>query len=140
MNPLFQRLLMNRALRKPALVAGVVLVIVMTGGLLIRGIAGSDKPAPISRGDSQAVASVPVDGPDDSASEDQVSGTAPASRTDEGPRTASERRQLLETVGTLTAAHCYQTYVNIGLLADARAKGTYADKDASKVLDSVLTL
>ena len=56
------------------------------------------------------------------------------------PKTTQERRQLLETVGALTTAHCYQTYLNIGLIADGKAKGTYTDKDAAKVLDSVLSL
>jgi hypothetical protein len=51
-----------------------------------------------------------------------------------------DRRVLLETVGTLTAAHAFQTYLNIGLIADGKAKGTYSDRDARKILDSVLRL
>src|SRR4029077_3984034 len=51
-----------------------------------------------------------------------------------------QRRQLLETVGVLTAANCYQTYLNIGLIADGKAKGTYTYQDASNVLDSVRVL
>jgi hypothetical protein len=58
----------------------------------------------------------------------------------ENPATARERRQFLETVGTLTAANCYQAYLNIGLIADGKAKGIYAAQDASKVLSSVWVL
>jgi hypothetical protein len=63
-----------------------------------------------------------------------------ASKAAGSPKNDEDRHQLLETVGVLTAAHSYQTYLNIGLLADGRAKGTYSDKDASKVLDSVVAL
>ncbi|MFL5243945.1 MAG: hypothetical protein ACJ8FY_17730 [Gemmataceae bacterium] len=60
--------------------------------------------------------------------------------SDSVARHAEERRQLLETLGALSTAHFYQTYLNIGLLADAKAKGLYSPKDAFKVLDSVLAL
>jgi hypothetical protein len=53
---------------------------------------------------------------------------------------AGERERLLETIGSLTEAHCFQTYLNIGLIADGKAKGTYSDKDARKVLASVLSV
>lgn len=45
---------------------------------------------------------------------------------------------LLETVGLLAGSQLYQTYLNIGLLADARAEGLYPDRDVKKVLGSVL--
>jgi len=69
-------------------------------------------------------------------------GTEPAkapevSKPAEPPK---DRRLLLEAIGTLTASHCYQTYLNIGMIADAKAKGTYSEKDAYKLLDSVLSL
>ncbi|MBO0697733.1 MAG: hypothetical protein J2P46_05025 [Zavarzinella sp.] len=52
----------------------------------------------------------------------------------------AERAQLLETVGCLTAAHYFQTYLNIGFIAEGKARGTYTDADARKVLDSVLSI
>jgi hypothetical protein len=58
----------------------------------------------------------------------------------EAAKDAPERRQLLESLGALTAAHGYQTYLNIGFIADGKAKGTYTEKDAYKLLDSVLAL
>src|SRR5579864_6968718 len=62
---------------------------------------------------------------------------AEGSKPFEAPK---DRRVLLETIGTLTASHYYQTYLNIGLIADAKAKGTYSEKDAYRLLDSVLSL
>jgi hypothetical protein len=73
------------------------------------------------------------------SSPQQAPEAADTARTDDIPKTAQERRQLLETVGALTTAHCYQTYLNIGLIADGKAKGSYTEKDAAKVLDSVLS-
>jgi hypothetical protein len=58
----------------------------------------------------------------------------------EAAKDALERRQLLEILGALTAAHGYQTYLNIGFIADGKAKGIYSEKDAYKLLDSVLAL
>jgi hypothetical protein len=46
----------------------------------------------------------------------------------------------LRTIGTLTAAHCFQTYLNIGFIADGKGKGTYTQEDARKVLRSVLSV
>jgi hypothetical protein len=51
-----------------------------------------------------------------------------------------DRTRLLEALGTLTAAHYFQTYLNIGFIADGKTRGTYTDRDARKVLDSVLSL
>ena len=59
----------------------------------------------------------------------------------ESQRKASEERgRLLETIGCLTSAHYFQTYLNIGFIADGKTRGTYSDKDARTVLDSVLSL
>src|SRR5207302_3069662 len=63
-----------------------------------------------------------------------------APRSDPARESADEPRQPRETLGVLTAAHCYQTYVNIGLIADGKDKGVYTGKDAQKVLDSVVSL
>jgi hypothetical protein len=46
--------------------------------------------------------------------------------------------QLLETVGTLAGTNLYQSYLNIGLLADGRAEGLYSEDDAKQLLTSVL--
>ncbi len=55
-------------------------------------------------------------------------------------KSSEERARLLEALGTLTAAHYFQTYLNIGFIADGKTRGTYTDRDARKVLDSVLSL
>jgi hypothetical protein len=46
--------------------------------------------------------------------------------------------QLAETVGVLAGLHLYQTYLNIGFIADGRAEGTYQEQDARQLLASVL--
>jgi hypothetical protein len=54
------------------------------------------------------------------------------------PANASESKdRSLETMGSLTAAHLYQAFLNIGLLADAREKEVYTAAEAEKLLDSV---
>jgi hypothetical protein len=55
-------------------------------------------------------------------------------------KTNTERDQLLETIGSLTSAHYFQTYLNIGFVADGKAAGTYTEKDARRVLDSIMSL
>jgi hypothetical protein len=54
------------------------------------------------------------------------------------PANANESKdRSLETMGSLTAAHLYQAFLNIGLLADAREKEVYTAAEAEKLLDSV---
>jgi len=43
----------------------------------------------------------------------------------------------LESLGSLTAAHLYQCFLNIGLLADSRESDVYTEADSEKLLDSV---
>jgi hypothetical protein len=144
---------MNRALGKPALLAIVTLVIVSVSGLLLRSNTGSaktppqpgaDEPAPKAT-ETRVAAEIPKQSDAAKAAETPKPAIEPAtpresSRAVAGPKNVGDSRQLLETVGTLTAAHCYQGYINISLLSDARAKGTYTDKEASRLLDSVLSV
>src|SRR5580765_5514195 len=58
---------------------------------------------------------------------------APANKT---PR--DER--VLETLGSLSAAHLYQSYLNIGLLADAVEKEGVGQEQASDMLATVVSL
>ena len=46
---------------------------------------------------------------------------------------------LLESVGLLGALQLYQTYLNIGFLADARAERLYDEKATQQLLDSIMT-
>jgi hypothetical protein len=150
---------MNRGHWKPAISLVVLLVLSSAIGLLSRGNTSS----------AQSSTNAPVDEPPPKVADDPKAANpprpaepannrvtaAPAAvvpQAGDNPKTATtpkvsaetgnatERRQLLETIGALIAAHCYQTYFNIGLLADGRAKGTYKDKDATKVLDSILSI
>jgi hypothetical protein len=47
---------------------------------------------------------------------------------------------LLETLGSLSAIHLRQSYLNIGLVADAVEKQTYTIEQGNAMLDSVLGL
>src|SRR5262249_15611171 len=49
----------------------------------------------------------------------------------------SPQDRSLEAVGGLSAAHLDQTYLNIGLLADATEKDAYSDEDARKILTTI---
>ena len=122
---------MKSALRKLLLPISIVLVASAASGCSTGSAKSSETPRPNDPSSEVAEAKA-----DDSAKTNQ----AVPVKTEEYPRSAQERRQLLETVGTLTAAHCYQTYLNIGFIADGKAKGAYIDRDANKVLDSVLSL
>jgi hypothetical protein len=46
----------------------------------------------------------------------------------------------LQAVGTLAGAHYFQTYLNIGFIAEGKEKGTYSHADARKVLRYVLSV
>jgi hypothetical protein len=52
----------------------------------------------------------------------------------------AEKSLLLETLGTLAGGHLYQTYLNIGFMADGKAEGIYEEKDVQQILTSVLAL
>src|SRR5262245_23679404 len=123
---------MKSTLRKPALAALAVAVLIATaGGILLR---GSDKTS----GNEQPPKQESTPAKADPSPEQQPSqANAVSASTDDSK---ADRRRLLETVGALTAAHCYQTYLNIGLIADGKAKGTYNRQDAYQVLDSILSL
>jgi hypothetical protein len=141
---------MNPRLWKPALSLVILLSLTAAVGLFSLGSAGSAqspaRPAgqppsrlpigpkePAKPGEPAKDASEPL--PPAATAENSKAAAAPSVSAEAG--NAAERRQLLETIGALIAAHCYQTYFNIGLLADGRAKGVYNDKDATRVLDSI---
>lgn len=51
---------------------------------------------------------------------------------------ADDTAVLTETVGLLAGIQLYQTYLNIGLLADARAEGLYEASELAQLLGSVV--
>jgi hypothetical protein len=108
----------------------VVLLIAVFTALVARRdtVSAANDPPPASavRAATQAASAAqrPSDGP-----------PGPAATAASGPDATS-----LRTIGTLTAAHFFQTYLNIGLIADGKAKGTYTGDDARKMLGSVLSL
>lgn len=65
---------------------------------------------------------------------------APLQRTEKPTAVpADARAELTETVGLLSGLYLYQTYLNIGLLADGKAEKVYDEKAARAVLATVLT-
>jgi hypothetical protein len=68
------------------------------------------------------------------ANAESSSGTTEA----EAPPARPER--FLETVGSLSAGHLYQSFLNIGLLADCVENETYTPEQAEKMLRTVLRL
>ena len=132
--------IMNRALWKPAFVAIIVLAVVTVSGLLLRSSTGSAKTSDVLTADDQIPAVADKPKAADAVKTRETSRASSSPTTGDGPNSAEERRQLLETIGVLTAAHCYQTYFNIGLIADGKARGTYTEKDAYKLIDTVLSL
>jgi hypothetical protein len=148
---------MNRGLSRRALVIIAILGTATGSGVFLLANTGSDKNGspPVDEvakaddqapkpGDRSSVGEAPEPDAENKANDGQKAADAPkapaAPTKGEAAKGAEERRQLLETLGALTSAHGYQTYLNIGLIADGRAKGTYTEKDAYKVLDSVLAL
>jgi hypothetical protein len=129
-----------------ALVLSLTLVI---GGFFVLGCADSQPPAKAAeppKSPEQGKDADPTKPADQGKAADkpaEPARPAEASKAVESGKPAEQpkdRRALLETVGALTASHCYQTYLNIGLVADAKARGTYSEKDAYKILESVLSL
>jgi hypothetical protein len=110
-------------------VLGVVAVAMTAGVLARRGTAGPE------HNEAQAERTAPAE----AATSEAEKPAEPAAAGTAQPK-AEDRRQLLETVGALSAVHAFQTYLNLGLIADGKAKGTYTDRDARKMLDSVLGL
>ncbi len=59
-------------------------------------------------------------------------------RAPAGDPPANPRDRALESLGGLSAAHLYQSYLNIGMLADATENEVYNSDDAKKLLSTIL--
>ena len=86
--------------------------------------ARKDKPLP----DPPPAAPVPLTAKPKTTSDDAKSDSPPS------------QEMLLEALGGLSAAHLYQSYLNIGLLADGVEGEVYSRADARKVLATVTGL
>jgi hypothetical protein len=56
------------------------------------------------------------------------------------PLRAVPSARLLESIGSLCAVQLYQSYLNVGLLADAVEHETYAKPEAAQILGTIVTL
>lgn len=70
------------------------------------------------------------------AANGQQPAAPPTERKEAAP--VDPQSQLTEAVGLLSGLYLYQTYLNIGLLADGKAERTYDEKAARSVLESIL--
>src|SRR5438876_208245 len=113
------------------------LVAAAGGAFLARGSSNADKKDPSPAAADPAPVAVAAEAPKPVAPAAPREVPKPAAAP---AKAAEERGRLLEALGTLTAAHYFQTYLNIGFIADGKTRGTYTDRDARKVLDSVLSL
>src|SRR5262249_34940975 len=67
-------------------------------------------------------------------------GQSPAPPLAEKPAApADTQATLTETVGLLSGLYLYQSYLNIGLLADSKAANIYEEKAVRHVLASIIT-
>lgn len=75
---------------------------------------------------------------------------APAQKTPAAPSAGArddnkaqidlQRERLLENVGSVSSIYLYQSYLNVGLLADAVKNDTYTKEEAAALLSTIMTL
>ena len=112
---------MNPMFWKPAFITVIALGVVTASGFLLRSNAGPEHAQRMPRGPEDIPAA-------DAPHASEVAKSPVATRSDPVRDSAEERRQLLESVGVLASAHCYQTYMNIGLIADGKDSGSVRDE------------
>jgi hypothetical protein len=110
----------------------VVVVTVGTGVFFVHRALARTEPAGTAKADAPAKETKP-------AAAIRPQEVLPVPR-DPAPREpgATPRERALEALGGLTAAHVYQSYLNIGMLADAAENEVYGTDDAKKLLTTIL--
>lgn len=68
--------------------------------------------------------------------------SAPAIKIEPASQPANPKKKelLLEALGSLSSIHLYQSYLNIGLIADAVESEAYTKTDAANLLQTILDL
>jgi hypothetical protein len=61
-------------------------------------------------------------------------------RDDARPQNELQRERLLESVGSVSSIYLYQSYLNVGLIADAVKNDTYTKEEAAELLGTVVAL
>jgi hypothetical protein len=100
----------------------------------VDGASGNTKPSTRIAGPVAAARA------DDSPSTSTKSGSGNTASVGATTTPATPDAASLEAIGTLAAAHYFQTYLLLGFVADAKANGNYAGEDARKVLQSILSV
>jgi hypothetical protein len=136
------------AARLAIVTVSAVAVIVLIGVLAIVWLIRPAAPQPESIGRNSAAELVRASGPALSPAprllEPAEMKSGPA-RDEPGPTQndlgqINRANPLLKTVGSLTAASLYQTYLTLGLLADSSEKEVYSPAEARKVLTTLTSL
>ena len=74
------------------------------------------------------------------AASESVVGLSPPLASESAKAASNRNGRLLESVGSLCAVQLYQSYLNVGLLADAVEHDTYTKADAGQILSTIVTL
>jgi hypothetical protein len=77
------------------------------------------------------------DGKSPKPSEAASPSVRPAEQPKAEPQAGANEERFMSALGSLTAAHHYQSYLNLGLLADAWEKDVYEEEEAMKMLATV---
>lgn len=75
------------------------------------------------------------------ASADSVARFSGTKKADQGvAQVELQRERLLESVGSVSAIQLYQSYLNVGLLADAVRNQSYTKEEAADILNTIVPL
>jgi hypothetical protein len=61
-------------------------------------------------------------------------------RNDNQSQNDLQRERLLESIGSVSSIYLYQSYLNVGLIADAVKNDTYSKDEAVELLSTIVTL
>jgi len=114
---------------------GLVLIIVVTGVLVVLLVSQAPRHADPLAVDRPVPLPLPV--PARPVVSSATTRTPSKPELPSKPEAPAPRERALEALGGLTVAHLYQSYLNIGLLADATENDVYPEADAKKLLASV---
>jgi hypothetical protein len=115
---------------KPFLFAAVVFVVV-TGAAFF--FFRDPTPDPRRGSDHQR-------GANDESPKSPLAPNKPTANDDNKTRAELQRERLLENVGSVSAIQLYQSYLNVGLLADAVKNQSYTREEATEILHTILPL
>ncbi len=76
----------------------------------------------------------------ESAAQPRHKPVSTAARDDNQAQSELQRERLLESVGSVSSIYLYQSYLNVGLIADGVKNDTYTKEEAGELLNTIVTL